>query len=154
MKEREIIKDEAKFRELDQQFRPSGFKAMMGAEAIKELLKRVQIDELGIELRERMKTETSAQKNRLGTAGACPAWSGRGLAGIRWGRLGRIIDSARQQAIADGVGQSADLCIPRPAGLFSRRLAAAVPLRRSAQPRPDDARVGVFLRRCDRHHLR
>ena len=31
------------FRELDAQFRPSGFKAMMGAEAIKELLKRVQI---------------------------------------------------------------------------------------------------------------
>ncbi len=35
---------------------------MMGAEAIKELLKRVSIDELGVELRERMKTETSAQK--------------------------------------------------------------------------------------------
>ena len=62
VREREIIKDETKFRELDQQFRPSGFKAMMGAEAIKELLKRVSIDELGVELRERMKTETSAQK--------------------------------------------------------------------------------------------
>src|SRR4051794_5032657 len=62
VREREIIKDENKFRELDQQYRPSGFKAMMGAEAIKELLKRVQIDELAIELRERMKTETSAQK--------------------------------------------------------------------------------------------
>src|SRR6266567_711709 len=62
VKEREIIKDEARYRELDQQYRPSGFKAMMGAEAIKELLKRVQIDELGIELRERMKTETSQQK--------------------------------------------------------------------------------------------
>ena len=62
VKEREIIKDENRFRELDQQYRPSGFKAMMGAEAIKELLKRVQIDELGVELRERMKTETSAQK--------------------------------------------------------------------------------------------
>ena len=35
---------------------------MMGAEAIKELLKRVEIGELGIELRERMKTETSLQK--------------------------------------------------------------------------------------------
>ena len=35
---------------------------MMGAEAIKELLKRVNVDELGMELRERMKTETSAQK--------------------------------------------------------------------------------------------
>ncbi|MHB1021827.1 MAG: DNA-directed RNA polymerase subunit beta' [Acidobacteriaceae bacterium] len=62
VKEREIIKDENRFRELDQQYRPTGFKAMMGAEAIKELLKRVNVDELGIELRERMKTETSLQK--------------------------------------------------------------------------------------------
>jgi len=62
VREREIIKDETRFRELDQQFRPSGFKAMMGAEAIKELLKRVSIEELAMELRERMKTETSAQK--------------------------------------------------------------------------------------------
>jgi DNA-directed RNA polymerase subunit beta' len=62
VKEREVIKDETKFRELDQQYRPSGFKAMMGAEAIKELLKRVEIQELSIELRERMKTETSLQK--------------------------------------------------------------------------------------------
>jgi DNA-directed RNA polymerase subunit beta' len=62
VKEREVIKDETKFRELDAQYRPSGFKAMMGAEAIKELLKRVEITELAIELRERMKTETSLQK--------------------------------------------------------------------------------------------
>jgi DNA-directed RNA polymerase subunit beta' len=62
VKEREVIKDENRFRELDQQYRPSGFKAMMGAEAIKELLKRVEIAELSIELRERMKTETSLQK--------------------------------------------------------------------------------------------
>ena len=62
VKEREVIKDENRFRELDQQYRPSGFKAMMGAEAIKELLKRVEVDELAIELRERMKTETSLQK--------------------------------------------------------------------------------------------
>jgi len=41
------------------QYRPTGFKGMMGAEAIKELLKRVVVDELAIELRERMKTETS-----------------------------------------------------------------------------------------------
>ena len=34
----------------------------MGAEAIKELLKRVEIEELAVELRERMKTETSLQK--------------------------------------------------------------------------------------------
>jgi DNA-directed RNA polymerase subunit beta' len=62
VKEREVIKDETRFRELDQQYRPSGFKAMMGAEAIKELLKRVEVNELSIELRERMKTESSLQK--------------------------------------------------------------------------------------------
>ena len=62
VKEREIIKDENRFRDLDQQYRVSGFKAMMGAEAIKELLKRVSIDELSVELRERMKQETSLQK--------------------------------------------------------------------------------------------
>src|SRR2546426_3043044 len=38
------------------------FKAQMGAEAIKELLKRVSIDRLAIELRDKMKTELSAQK--------------------------------------------------------------------------------------------
>src|SRR5215475_14404294 len=62
VKEREVIKDEAKFRELDQQYRPAGFKAMMGAEAIKELLKRVETDALSTELREKMKNESSLQK--------------------------------------------------------------------------------------------
>src|ERR1700750_2995930 len=62
VKEREVIKDEAKFRELDQQFRPTGFKAMMGAEAIKKLLKRVEVETLSTELREKMRTETSVQK--------------------------------------------------------------------------------------------
>jgi DNA-directed RNA polymerase subunit beta' len=62
VKEAEVIKEETKFRELDQQFRATGFKAMMGAEAIKELLKRLQVDELSTELREKMKHETSLQK--------------------------------------------------------------------------------------------
>ncbi len=62
VKEREVIKDEAKYRELDQQYRPTGFKAMMGAEAIKELLKRIEVDSLAAELREKMKHETSLQK--------------------------------------------------------------------------------------------
>jgi DNA-directed RNA polymerase subunit beta' len=62
VREREIIKDETRFRELDTQFRPTGFKGMMGAEAIKELLKRVNVDELAIELRDKMKAETSLQK--------------------------------------------------------------------------------------------
>jgi DNA-directed RNA polymerase subunit beta' len=38
------------------------FKAQMGAEAIKELLKRVNVDRLSIEMREKMKTEQSVQK--------------------------------------------------------------------------------------------
>src|SRR6267378_3657348 len=38
------------------------FRAQMGAEAIKELLKRVNVERLAIELRDKMKTETSAQK--------------------------------------------------------------------------------------------
>jgi DNA-directed RNA polymerase subunit beta' len=62
VKDHEVIKEETKFRELDQQFRATGFKAMMGAEAIKELLKRVEIEELSTELREKMKNETSMQK--------------------------------------------------------------------------------------------
>jgi DNA-directed RNA polymerase subunit beta' len=38
------------------------FKAQMGAEAIKELLKRVNVERLAVELREKMRTEQSAQK--------------------------------------------------------------------------------------------
>ncbi len=62
VKDHEVIKDEAKYRELDQQYRPAGFNAMMGAEAIKELLKRVDIEGLSGELREKMKNENSLQK--------------------------------------------------------------------------------------------
>jgi DNA-directed RNA polymerase subunit beta' len=61
-KEGEVIKDEARFRELDQQFRATGFKAMMGAEAIKEMLKRVDVEEASTDLREKMKNEQSLQK--------------------------------------------------------------------------------------------
>ena len=38
------------------------FRAQMGAEAIKELLKRADIEELAEEMRDRMRTETSVQK--------------------------------------------------------------------------------------------
>ncbi len=57
----EVISDERK-RALDQQFGYGSFIAMMGAEGIKELLKKVDCDSLSVEIRERMKTETSAQK--------------------------------------------------------------------------------------------
>ncbi|HEX7361757.1 MAG TPA: DNA-directed RNA polymerase subunit beta' [Bryobacteraceae bacterium] len=56
----EVISDERK-RQLDQEF-PGKFVAMMGAEGIKELLKKIDIEALSLEIRERMKTETSAQK--------------------------------------------------------------------------------------------
>src|SRR6185369_4545713 len=62
VKEREIIKEESQSRELDQAHRASGFTAMMGAEAIKELLKRVDVDTQEVELREKMRNETSLQK--------------------------------------------------------------------------------------------
>ncbi|HWB15591.1 MAG TPA: hypothetical protein VG538_04225, partial [Vicinamibacterales bacterium] len=60
LKQNQLLNEEAyrKARE-EHQHR---FKAQMGAEAIKELLKRVNVERLAVELRERMKTETSAQK--------------------------------------------------------------------------------------------
>jgi DNA-directed RNA polymerase subunit beta' len=60
LKDRELLTEE-KFRQLQQEY-PGKFVAMMGAEAIKELLKRVDIDELSVELRAKMKSETSQQK--------------------------------------------------------------------------------------------
>ena len=56
----EILTEE-RYRELyDQQ--PDRFTAAMGAEAIKDLLARVDVDTLARELRDRMRTETSQQK--------------------------------------------------------------------------------------------
>ncbi|MGD0200545.1 MAG: DNA-directed RNA polymerase subunit beta' [Bryobacteraceae bacterium] len=56
----EVISDERK-RQLDQEH-PGAFVAMMGAEGIKELLKKVDIEGLSLDIRERMKTELSQQK--------------------------------------------------------------------------------------------
>jgi DNA-directed RNA polymerase subunit beta' len=56
----EVISDERK-RQLDQEF-AGKYTAMMGAEGVKELLKRIDVESLSQEIRERMKTETSAQK--------------------------------------------------------------------------------------------
>jgi DNA-directed RNA polymerase subunit beta' len=60
VKEKELL-NEDRYRELQQEF--SGkFRAGMGAEAIKELLKRVDIETLSVELREKMKSDPSQQK--------------------------------------------------------------------------------------------
>src|ERR1041385_8220767 len=56
----EVISDERK-RQLDTEF-PGKFVAMMGAEGIKELLKKVDVDFLSLDIREKMKTEISQQK--------------------------------------------------------------------------------------------
>ncbi len=56
----EVISDERK-RQLDTEF-AGKFVAMMGAEGIKELLKKIDVDSLSLDIRERMKTEVSQQK--------------------------------------------------------------------------------------------
>ena len=56
----EVITDERK-RQLDHDF-PGKFTAIMGAEGIKELLKKVDIEALSLEIREKMRTEVSQQK--------------------------------------------------------------------------------------------
>ena len=56
------ILNEDKYREHRSVLGEAAFRAMMGAEAIKELLKQVDVQALAIELREVMKTETSSQK--------------------------------------------------------------------------------------------
>src|SRR5688500_6233755 len=60
LKERELVSDE-RYRELVRDY-PAQFVAKMGAEAIKELLAMVDVEELAIDLRKRMKEETSQQK--------------------------------------------------------------------------------------------
>jgi DNA-directed RNA polymerase subunit beta' len=60
IKERELLSDE-RYRELMRDY-PAQFVAKMGAEAIKELLAMVNIEELSTELRKRMREETSQQK--------------------------------------------------------------------------------------------
>ena len=60
LKEKELLTEE-RFRALQAEY-PGQFEAGMGAEAIKELLRRVDIEALAIDLRFRMKNETSQLK--------------------------------------------------------------------------------------------
>src|SRR5215218_82283 len=66
LKERELLTEE-RFRELREKYSEDAFAAKMGAEAIKELLQRIDVDELAEELRIIMRTETS-QIRRLKAA--------------------------------------------------------------------------------------
>jgi DNA-directed RNA polymerase subunit beta' len=56
----EVITDERK-RQLEAEY-PGKFVAMMGAEGIRELLRKLDIEALSVEIREKMKTEQSQQK--------------------------------------------------------------------------------------------
>jgi DNA-directed RNA polymerase subunit beta' len=61
LEEKSLVSEE-KFREMKAKYGVDSFVAKMGAEAIQELLQRVNIDDLAEELRLVMKTETSALK--------------------------------------------------------------------------------------------
>ncbi|MGA2630716.1 MAG: DNA-directed RNA polymerase subunit beta' [Terriglobia bacterium] len=60
VKEKEMLTED-RYRQLMQEF-PGRFRAGMGAEAIKEILKRVDVEGLAVELREKMKSDPSQQK--------------------------------------------------------------------------------------------
>jgi DNA-directed RNA polymerase subunit beta' len=60
LKPNQLLSEE-QFRKAREEHGPK-FRAQMGAEAIKELLKRVNIEKLAVELRDKMRTEQSAQK--------------------------------------------------------------------------------------------
>src|ERR1700726_4497629 len=60
LRERQVLPEE-EYRKLTQEY-PGQFVAKMGAEAIKELLRRVDVDKLSEELREKMKVDPSLQK--------------------------------------------------------------------------------------------
>ena len=66
LKDRELLSEE-RYREVRDEYGADTFDARMGAEAIKELLSRIDVDELSEELRIVMKTETS-QIRRLKAA--------------------------------------------------------------------------------------
>src|ERR1700720_839601 len=60
LKERQVLQED-EYRKLQTEY-PGQFVAKMGAEAIKELLRRVEVDKLSEELREKMKNDASLQK--------------------------------------------------------------------------------------------
>jgi len=61
---REVINDK-QYREAIEEFGKNAFKAKMGAEAIKDLLKAIDIDEMAKELREEFRTSSGQKKVRI-----------------------------------------------------------------------------------------
>ena len=63
LKQNELL-NEDQYRKAREEYGFTAFTAQMGAEAIKSLLRNVEIAVLAVELREKMKTETSVQKRQ------------------------------------------------------------------------------------------
>src|SRR6186713_778134 len=61
LKQNQLLTEE-QYRKAREDYGPVKFRAQMGAEAIKELLKRVNVEKLANELRDKMRGEPSAQK--------------------------------------------------------------------------------------------
>ena len=61
LKQNQLLTEE-QYRKAREEYGPVKFRAQMGAEAIKELLKRVNVEKLAAELRDKMRAEPSAQK--------------------------------------------------------------------------------------------
>ncbi len=76
LKEKQMLPEE-EYRRLSSEY-PGQFRAAMGAEAIKELLKRVDVDKLADDLREKMKSDPSLQKR------------------IKYAKRLRVVDSFRK----------------------------------------------------------
>jgi len=64
LEEKQVLTEEEYRRLREEHPEPKSFVAKMGAEAIKELLMKVRIDELALELRHQMKAATSQQKRQ------------------------------------------------------------------------------------------
>jgi DNA-directed RNA polymerase subunit beta' len=63
LKERELLTEE-RYRELIKESGPGSFDAGLGAEAIRELLRRIDLEELANELRIEMRESFSLQKRK------------------------------------------------------------------------------------------
>jgi DNA-directed RNA polymerase subunit beta' len=61
LKQNQLLNEE-QYRKAREDYGPVKFRAQMGAEAIKELLKRINVEKLAVEMRDKMRTESSAQK--------------------------------------------------------------------------------------------
>ena len=63
LQERELL-SETRYRKLYEEYGPDAFRAGMGAEAIRELLKKLDIDKLFVDLRQEMKEATSEARRK------------------------------------------------------------------------------------------